>query len=1040
MHWKNEPSDKGSGKSSTRSKPVSKYTFEDLVEQKNSEESRGNSAKDSHNLPENINDYVAYVTDMKGVLIYISPVIVTITGFGSEELIGRNYFGLIYKEDLPLVKKKFKNVLAGDLEPIEFRIKTKTGKIHWVRSTSRPIRKGKDFSGLRGVLTDITERKRVEEKIKRVHNVFFPVIRTINQLIVNEKCRDKLLEGVCKTLVHICGYTYAWIALFEKTGGFITIARTGKSKSLSPIIKLFKIGKLTECVLNAFSRSDPVVILQPLVQCKECSLAKPEKDKRIICMRLEHEGTIYGVMTASVPEELISEKDEQESFKKIADNLAFGLHNIELEKEREKAQESLRDTMEKLKEFETMVNRSQALVFRWRIAPGWPVEFVSENVKQQLGYTPEELLSGRVSWVGITYPDDVPRLEAEVADYTARGITEFTQEYRLITRSGEVRWVVDRTMAIIDSNGKVTHYQGIILDNTERKLAEEKLHYRLELEKLVTSISTKFINLAPDEIDREISLALEQIGKFGGADRCFVLIISPDRKKISNTYEWCAQGIPPYVNKVKDLPVWNYPWINKKLNRHQLVYVPSVANLSAQARMEKAKWQSRDIKSLIAVPLIFSHSLVGYLGFEAVREEKKWENDDIRFMKMIGEIIVNALEHKRVQEALKKVHAELELRVEERTAALLDSESQLKRRIKELTCQYNIRREFDREISLEKTLQACLAHIKDAFLDSENKIIVLDLDQQIFNSDSNKELGDQYLEKILLINNERRGYLRVYSGPDGNWELPFERDLLNEITEILSAYIQRRELKERLALSEKLAATGRLAAGVAHEINNPLGAVKNSLYIIKRALPPKHQDYEYVELMEREIDRVSSIIAQLYDLYRPAAQEPRWIDLEKLVENVLKMLDIKIRTHKIKVKKEPCTKSTKLNLPLNQVTQVLYNIIENAVQAMPGGGELGLSCHRYRKSLRLTVSDTGEGINPNVLPHIFEPFFTTKAKGGSVSGGMGMGLSISNSIMESLGGSIQVETRLYRGTKIILNFPASRIQSKPKKKGKEKEK
>jgi two-component system sensor kinase FixL len=137
-----------------------------------------------------------------------------------------------------------------------------------------------------------------------------------------------------------------------------------------------------------------------------------------------------------------------------------------------------------LQELREIINRSPVLVFLWRVAPGqWPVEFVSENVERALGYTADDFLSGRVSWPGITHPDDVPRLEAEVAAHLAAGRRDWSQEYRLITRSGESRWFQDQNLVLLDENGRPARIQSVILDVTERQrmadaLCESERKYR----------------------------------------------------------------------------------------------------------------------------------------------------------------------------------------------------------------------------------------------------------------------------------------------------------------------------------------------------------------------------------------------------------------------------------------------------------------------------------------------------------------------------------------------------------------------------------
>ena len=144
------------------------------------------------------------------------------------------------------------------------------------------------------------------------------------------------------------------------------------------------------------------------------------------------------------------------------------------EQERKQAEKELRSALEKRKELEAIIYRSPAIVFLWRAAEGWPVEFVSDNI-EQFGYTPEDFISGRIPFAKIVHPEDLGRVGAEVLRYSQEGQTEFTQEYRIITKSGDVRWLDDRTLVRRDTNGIITHYQGVVIDISERKRVEEAL-------------------------------------------------------------------------------------------------------------------------------------------------------------------------------------------------------------------------------------------------------------------------------------------------------------------------------------------------------------------------------------------------------------------------------------------------------------------------------------------------------------------------------------------------------------------------------------
>jgi len=141
--------------------------------------------------------------------------------------------------------------------------------------------------------------------------------------------------------------------------------------------------------------------------------------------------------------------------------------------ERKLAEEKLRGAMERAKELELIINRSPATAWLWRVAPGWPVDYVSDSVAV-FGYTPDDFTSGRVFFGDIIHPDDLSKVNAEVERHTKEGLTEFAQEYRIITKTGDIRWLSDWTRARKGPDGGISHYQGVTLDITERKQAEQE--------------------------------------------------------------------------------------------------------------------------------------------------------------------------------------------------------------------------------------------------------------------------------------------------------------------------------------------------------------------------------------------------------------------------------------------------------------------------------------------------------------------------------------------------------------------------------------
>ncbi len=191
----------------------------------------------------------------------------------------------------------------------------------------------------------------------------------------------------------------------------------------------------------------------------------------------------------------------------------------------------------------------------------------------------------------------------------------------------------------------------------ERKQAEEALKYRIGFEDLVTSISTRFINLASHEIGVGINSALERLGKFAGVDRSYVFTFSDDGREMSNTHEWCAPGIEPCIRRLQKMPVDSLPWFYQTMKNFDVFHIPDVSKLPPEAHAEKLEFEDERIQSLVVVPMVAQRSLTGFVGFDSVRKKKSWPEDIITLLKIVGEIIVNALGRKRAEETLMQSEA-----------------------------------------------------------------------------------------------------------------------------------------------------------------------------------------------------------------------------------------------------------------------------------------------------------------------------------------------------------------------------------------------
>jgi two-component system sensor histidine kinase HydH len=225
------------------------------------------------------------------------------------------------------------------------------------------------------------------------------------------------------------------------------------------------------------------------------------------------------------------------------------------------------------------------------------------------------------------------------------------------------------------------------------------------------------------------------------------------------------------------------------------------------------------------------------------------------------------------------------------------------------------------------------------------------------------------------------------------------------------------KLREDLSRSRRLAALGELAAGVAHEIRNPLSAIRGLVLYLAKKFSPGSSEAEYAGVVVSEVDRMGRVIGGLLDFARPKAPEFVRVNLADVVRHALTLIEDEARAAGIALERRIDPDLPPAQVDRDQVTQVLLNLLVNALEAMPDGGRLEVGVQREADRAVIRVSDTGPGISPEDRARLFDPFFTTKKKGS------GLGLAIAQRIVENHGGTIRVDSEIGRGTTFLVSLP-----------------
>ncbi|HET6863256.1 MAG TPA: ATP-binding protein [Pyrinomonadaceae bacterium] len=253
--------------------------------------------------------------------------------------------------------------------------------------------------------------------------------------------------------------------------------------------------------------------------------------------------------------------------------------------------------------------------------------------------------------------------------------------------------------------------------------------------------------------------------------------------------------------------------------------------------------------------------------------------------------------------------------------------------------------------------------------------------------------------------------------------------VLHDLTEIRE--LERRRVEQQLFESEKLAAVGRLAASIAHEVNNPLEAIKNALYLMQSG-SEGDKNARFLQIARKETERVSHIIRQMLGFARSSG-EVDWVDVNQVLEETMVLLEKKLKQSHIDVDVKFDQFLPPIRARADQLRQVFLNLLINAQQAIQGEGRISIATSRYEQALQpsihIQVSDTGIGIAEDDLTRIFEPFFSTGKKG------TGLGLWVTQDIVRQHGGRIEVNSEPGKGTtfSIILQVDSPILEFQEKK-------
>ncbi|MEG4085382.1 response regulator [Microcoleus sp. POL10_C6] len=614
-------------------------------------------------------------------------------------------------------------------------------------------------------------------------------------------------------------------------------------------------------------------------------------------------------------------------------------------------------------------------------------------------------------------------------------------------------------------------------DVTELKKVEESLQYRIEFAQLISRLSTHFISQPLSEIDKGIDRTLESIATLSGFDRSYIYLLSFDKTRAHKTYDWCGESIPAVKNSTdKPIEIAQIPWIAEKLDRAECLYIPEIGELLPPAKAEIAyfmgqnltefqtdspsqtvnqtatasipsigaslnnlelKKQLKNIKSLIIIPLICSKNLVGFLGFDGLKQTAGRSTEISTQLKMVGEMLANALERKRAEAALRqsetKYRSIFENAVEgifqtTPTGYYLSGNNALARIYGYESCTQMLAEltEINRQFYVNPNRRA------EFMAELGARRQVSKFESQIYRRDGST---------IWISENAR-------SICDENGSVLYYEGTVQDITDRKQAESALQSALEAAESANRAKST--FLANMSHELRTPLNAIIGYSEMLQEEAE-ELGDEAFVPDLEKICSAGKHLLSMIDDILDISKIEAGRMDLYLETFDIHTLIESAVATARPLVEKNGNTLEVycpdnldTMHADMTKVRQVLLNLLSNAAK-FTQNGRIAIGVERIKNEqlkmknqeesseilisnsefLSFRVADTGIGMTQEQLERVFQPFTQADASTTREYGGTGLGLAISQRFCQMMGGSIEVSSTLGAGTTFTVLLPSA---------------
>jgi two-component system cell cycle sensor histidine kinase/response regulator CckA len=916
------------------------------------------------------------IVDSQGRVVRVNQEFSRMFGYALEEARGRELDRLIVPPTrIEEAEALNEQVEHGKTVSLETQRRTSDGRTVDVSILGTPVKIGGGRVAFYAIYRDITERKRSES----LQSALYRIAERAN----TAQNLDDLFAGIHKILSELMFAKNCYIALYDPATELVSFPYFVDEKDVvAPPPHKFRRG-LTEYVLRT---GKPLLatpeILDDLVRRGELEARVGARSRDWIGVPLKQGESTFGVLTIQTYEENVRYgESEKEILTFVSQQIASAvLHR--------RNQDAIRESESRFRALAE--NAAPALyIYSKRFY------YLNPSTAYLFGYSREELMAMDDPWEILVHPE-FREMTRQRSQARLRGeYAPSHYEFKIVTKSGEERWVDFSASSPIQFAGKPANI-AIAVDITERKWAEQ---LQTALYRIATTTSSS-------QDLQELFAAIHSIvGELMDARNFYVALYDSVENLVSFPYfvdeeDATDDPRPPKKGLTEYLLRTGQPLLANPEVFERLVASGEVETVGAPS----LDW--------LGVPLKSGDNVFGVLVVQSYSENVRYGEREKEILTFVSHHVASAIQHKRNQDALRDSEIRYRTLVQSAVYGIFG---------------WNLEQRFT---DVNPALVAILGY------ESAEDVLVLRSASDIYVDPAQH----QEIVNTLLAVGQLRGMEVQWRRRDGksitvrlSGRALLDQHGTSGFEMIVEDITERRLLEEQLRQSQKMEAVGQLAGGVAHDFNNLLTIIKGNSQLLLERLHEADSRRGGVEQIQKAADKAASLTSQLLAFSRKQVVAFRVLDLNAVLTNMVQLLPRLLGEHiELSIVQGKHLGSVKADP--GQIEQIIMNLGLNARDAMPNGGRLTIETRNVEldqsysdqqiqveagRYVQLAVSDTGVGIDPEVLPHIFEPFFTTKPAGK----GTGLGLSTVYGIVQQSNGYIWAYSDPGVGTTFKLYLP-----------------